>query len=664
VASEAKSPESSAADAVANPLRLLVVDDEIEHAEMVVAFLRSGEGWPEADMKIATSYDDALDAFAAQPFDVAFFDYWLGARDGLSLLRDVRRRGVETPVIVLTSRGAEEVAVEAMKAGAADYLSKSNLSVEALERAIRHALALHAGERQRWHAEAALRASEERFRALVENSSDALLLIDAEGRITYVTPSSERHLGWPLKQMIGRSIFDFIHPDDREMVGVRMAETLNNPLGSVSQVVRFQHADGDWRIMEGVAVNRLDDPSVGAIVVNARDITERRKLEDQLRHAQKMDAVGQLAGGVAHDFNNLLTAILGYCSLILDEVPEGSPMRQDLIEIQSAGERAASLTRQLLAFSRRQMLQPQVVDINTLVRQLEKLLRRLISEDVELVTALASDLRPVRVDPASVEQILVNLAVNARDAMPLGGQLTIETANVEIDEAYTVTHVAMKSGPYVMMAVGDTGVGMDAALRARVFEPFFTTKERGRGSGLGLATVYGMVKQSGGYIWVYSEPGHGTVFKVYLPPARTRVAPRAADTGKLAGTAHGWETVLLVEDEDAVRTLAREVLRRHGYVVLEARHGVDALRVAERHTDDIHLMITDVVMPHMSGRETAERLSKVRPKMKVLFMSGYTDHALMHRELTPGASFLQKPFTPDNFARKVRHVLDSSAVTG
>jgi len=664
VASEAKSPASSAADAVANPLRLLVVDDEIAHAEMVVAFLRSGEGWPGADMKIATSYDDALDAFAAQPFDVAFFDYWLGARDGLSLLRDVRRRGVETPVIVLTSRGAEEVAVEAMKAGAADYLSKSNLSVEALERAIRHALALHAEERQRWHAEAALRASEERFRALVENSSDALLLIDAEGRITYVTPSSERHLGWPLKQMIGRSIFDFIHPDDREMVGVRMAETLNNPLGSVSQEVRFQHADGDWRIMEGVGVNRLDDPSVGAIVVNARDITERRKLEDQLRHAQKMEAVGQLAGGVAHDFNNLLTAILGYCSLILDEVPEGSPMRQDLIEIQSAGERAASLTRQLLAFSRRQMLQPQVVDINTLVRQLEKLLRRLISEDVELVTALASDLRPVRVDPASVEQILVNLAVNARDAMPLGGQLTIETANVEIDEAYTVTHVAMKSGPYVMMAVGDTGVGMDAALRARVFEPFFTTKEQGRGSGLGLATVYGMVKQSGGYIWVYSEPGHGTVFKVYLPPAKTRVVPRATDAGKSVDTAHGWETVLLVEDEDAVRTLAREVLRRHGYVVLEARHGVDALRVAERHTDDIHLMITDVVMPHMSGRETAERLSKVRPKMKVLFMSGYTDHALMHRELTPGASFLQKPFTPDNFARKVRHVLDSSAVTG
>ena len=659
--SEAKSPAYSAADTVHDPLRLLVVDDAIEHAQMVVEFLRSGDGWPNADMEIAVSYEQALEAFAAGPFDVAFFDYWLGARDGLSLLRDIRSRGFETPVIVLTSRGAEEVAVAAMKAGAADYLSKANLSVEALERAIRHALALHAEAQQVRHAEAALRASEERFRALVENSSDALLLIDAEGRITYLTPSSERHLGWPSRQMVGRSIFDFIHPDDRGLVTTRMAESLSNPLRSVSQEVRFQHSDGAWRIMESVGVNRLSDPSVGAIVINIRDITERRKLEDQLRHAQKMEAVGELAGGVAHDFNNLLTAILGYCSLLLDDVPDTDPMRQDLVEIQSAGERAASLTRQLLAFSRRQILQPQIVDINTVVKQLEKLLRRLISEDVELVTALASDLLMVRVDPASVEQILVNLAVNARDAMPQGGHLTIETANVEIGGAYGVTHIVMQPGQYAMMAVGDTGRGMDAATRARVFEPFFTTKEQGRGSGLGLATVYGMVKQSGGYIWVYSEPEHGTIFKVYLPQAQTGLVPSStAETGKTSETTHGWETVLLVEDEDAVRALAREVLRRHGYVVLEAKHGVDALRAAERHADDIHLMITDVVMPHMSGRETAERLITVRPKMKVLFMSGYTDHALMNRELPPADAFLQKPFTPEVFARKVRQVLDSS----
>jgi two-component system cell cycle sensor histidine kinase/response regulator CckA len=646
---------------MAEPLRLLVVDDAIEHAQMVVEFLRSGDAWPNGYMKIASSYDEALEAFVAQPFDVAVVDYWLGSRDGLMLLRDIRKRGIDTPVVMLTSRGAEEVAVEAMKAGAADYLSKANLSIEALERAIRHALALHAEEQQRWHAEAALRASEERFRALVENSSDALLLLDAQGRVTYLTPSSQRHVGWEPPQMLGRSIFDFIHPDDCETISAQMAEALRKPGTPVVHEVRFQHADSAYRIMEGVAVNRLDDPSVGAIIVNARDITERRKLEQQLRQAQKMEAVGQLAGGVAHDFNNLLTAILGYSSLMLDDIPAEDPLRQDLVEIQSAGERAAALTRQLLAFSRRQMLQPQVVDINGLVRQLEKLLRRLISEDVELMIALASDLLPVRVDPASIEQILVNLAVNARDAMPLGGRLTIETANVELDDTYAFRHAMMPPGRYVMLAVGDTGQGMDEATRLRVFEPFFTTKEQGKGSGLGLATVYGMVKQSGGFIWVYSEPGHGTVFKVYLPPAESRTRPQPVDFDRRGDAKPGWETVLLVEDEDAVRALGREVLRRHGYVVLEARHGVDAVRVAERHTDAIHLLITDVVMPHLSGREVAERLVTIRPEMKVLFMSGYTDHAVMHRDVTPGAAFLQKPFTPEVLARKVRQVLDGAS---
>jgi len=643
------------------PLRLLVVDAAREHAQMVVAFIRGGATWPDADVQIAVSYDEALLAFDAQSFDVAFFDIWLGARNGLQLLREIRQKGVTTPVVVLTSRGAEDVAVEAMKAGAADYLGRTHLTSEALERTIRHALALHAEERQRWHAEAALRASEERFRALVENSSDALLLLAADGRINYITPSSVRHLGWTSDQMAGRSVFDFLHPEDRALVVARLDETVRNPGKSVFDEVRFHHADGSWRIMEGVGVNRLGDPAVAGIVVNMRDISERRRLEEQLRQAQKMEAVGQLAGGVAHDFNNLLTAILGYCHLLLDEIPDADPLRLDLLEIQSAGDRAASLTRQLLAFSRRQMLRPQVVDINTLVAQLEKLLRRLISEDVELVTALAPDLRPVTVDPASMEQILVNLAVNARDAMPAGGRLTIETANVELDDTYAVTHVTMAPGPYVMLAVGDTGEGMDAATRARVFEPFFTTKEQGKGSGLGLATVYGIVKQSGGYIWVYSEPGHGTLFKVYLPP--TEMPSAATPAGEAAPTV-GWETVLLVEDEDAVRALAREVLRRQGYIVLEARDGVDAMSVAGRHLEDIHLMVTDVVMPHMSGRELAERLGAVRPEMKVLFMSGYSDHALMDADLLPGAALLQKPFTPDVLARTVRGILDTEGAGG
>ena len=648
---------------MADPIRVLVVDDALEHAQMVVELVRMG-AWSDAELQTAGSYEQALKLFQEHAYDVAFFDYLLGARDGVSLLRDIRTRGIDTPVIVLTSRGAEDVAVEVMKAGAADYLGKAQVSIETIESAIRHALALRAEERQRRQAEAALRASEERFRALVENSSDVLLLLDAQARIIYVTPSSTRHLGWTPDELLQRSAFDFLHPDDRAEIGARTAEAIQKPGQPVTAEVRFQHSDGDYRFMEGVGVNRLNDPSVRAIVVNARDTSDRRRLAEQLRMSQKMEAVGQLAGGVAHDFNNLLTAILGYCSLMLDDIPREDPLRADLEEIRSAGERAASLTRQLLAFSRRQMLQPHVIDINTLVTQLEKLLRRLISEDVVLVTALAPGLLPVKVDPSSIEQVLVNLAVNARDAMPAGGRLTIETANVELDSAYASTHVPVIPGPYVMLAVSDTGEGMDAATRARVFEPFFTTKEQGKGSGLGLATVYGIVKQSGGYIWVYSEPALGTVFKVYFPQAEAPSTQTDAARGDSDAKEQGWETVLLVEDEDAVRALAREVLRRHGYVVLEARHGVDALHLAERHTEDIQLMITDMVMPHLSGRELAERLCTVRPATKVLFMSGYTDHALMHGELTPGSAFLQKPFTPETFARKVRAVLDSDQPAG
>ena len=646
---------------MADPIRVLVVDDALEYAQMVVEFLRMLEPWRNAHYKTAGSYEEALQAFDAERFDVAFFDYWLGSRDGIMLLREIRQKNIDTPVVVLTGHGAEEVAVEAMKSGAADYLSKANITEETLERAMRYALSLSAEERQRRHAEEALRNSEERFRALVEHSSDALLLLDYDGRITYVAQSSLHHLGHRPEQMVGRSIYEFLHPDDRDYGGTLLTEALKHPGESVTSEIRFRHADGGWRIMESIGTNRLDDPPVGAIVVNARDITDRRKLSEQLRQSQKMEAVGQLAGGVAHDFNNLLTAILGYCNLMLDDIPREDPIRQDLEEIKAAGERAASLTRQLLAFSRRQMLQPQTVDINVLVRQMEKLLRRLISEDVELVTSLADGLPSVKVDPASIEQVLVNLAVNARDAMPGGGRLTIETAAVDLDGPYAESHASVVPGRYVMLAVSDTGDGMDATTRARVFEPFFTTKEQGKGSGLGLATVYVIVKQSGGYIWVYSELGHGSVFKVYLPPAEVASAGRASDP-RGEGRKQGWETVLLVEDEDAVRTLASEVLRRHGYIVIEARHGVDALRVAERHHEDIQLLVTDVVMPHLSGRDLAERLCAARPKMKVLFMSGYTDQSVMHRHLTPGAAFLQKPFSPETFSRKVRSILDEQNV--
>ena len=513
-------------------------------------------------------------------------------------------------------------------------------------------------------------SDDRRFLALVENSSDVLMLMDHAGHVSYITPSSQRHLGWLPSEMVGRSILDFVHPDDAGAIDASIAEMLRHPGEAIRAEVRFKHADLSWRSMEAIGVNRLQEPSVGAIVVTARDVTERQKLELQLRQAQKMEAVGRLAGGVAHDFNNLLTAILGYCNLMLDDVPAGDPLRKDLDEIRAAGERAALLTRQLLAFSRRQMLQPQKLDFNALVRQTEKMVRRLVGEDVELAISLAESLGPVVVDPASIEQVLVNLAVNARDAMPMGGRLTLETAMVDLDAAYADSHATVIPGRYAMLAVSDTGEGMDAMTRARIFEPFFTTKEQGRGVGLGLATVYGIVKQSGGYIWVYSEPGHGTSFKMYFPEATDVVdvadaSGDAAETttagGKQGNAKGGTETVLIVEDEDVVRALACQVLRRYGYLVLEARDGLDALRIAERHQGVIELLVTDLVMPHMTGRDLAQRLTDRRGNMKVMFMSGYTNHAVVHRDLTPGSVFLQKPFTPDSLIRRVRSVLDGES---
>jgi PAS domain S-box-containing protein len=637
-------------------LRVLVVDDVLDYAEMVVQFIRTSDAWHDVETATAGSYDQAVRILTDKPFDVAFIDYRLGARDGVALLREVRAKGVATPVVILTGHGDEHVAVEAMKAGAADYLGKMQVSVDALDRAIRHALALGAEEQQRRQAEAALRANERRFRALVENSSDTLLLIDAAARVQFASSSSERHLGWTVDQMRGHSLLDFLHSDDHAGVTAQMADRLHTPGASATVEARVRHADGQFRIMELLFVNRFDEPSVNAIVVTARDVTDRRRLEDRLQHAQRIEAVGQLAGGVAHDFNNLLTVILGYCNLILEDLPHDDPLRQDLAEIRSAGDKALSLTRQLLAFGRRQMLQPQIVDLNLLVRQLERLLRRLVAPQTDVASRLAADLAPVRVDPSSMEQVLVNLAANARDVMPSGGRLTIETVNVDVDPT-TSRDGIMPIGPYVLLAVYDTGPAMDDETRARIFEPFFTWKDHGKTDGLGLATVYGIVKQNGGFIWADPGASSGTTFRIYLP--RADVAAR--DRGRDVAPKPCWETVLLVEDEAALRALLREVLRRQGYTVLEARHGVDALRAAERHRDDIHLLIANFGMDRMSGRELAERLQRDRPALKVLLLLGYGEpDPIGAGEFAGAAATLRKPFTPDMLVHRVRALLDRS----
>jgi PAS domain S-box-containing protein len=452
-----------------------------------------------------------------------------------------------------------------------------------------------------------------------------------------------------------------LHPEDRAAGARHIAELLHE--GRLVSEYRFRHQNGQYRwIHDEKRLLRGPDNQPTECVGSWFDITERKQLEEQFRQAQKMEAVGRLAGGVAHDFNNALTAIIGFSDVALGSLLHGDPLREIIDQVKKAGERASHLTRQLLTFSRKQVVVPVVLDLNAVLAEMQKMLGRLLGEDIDLAIVPGANLWHVTADAGQVEQVIMNLAVNARDAMPAGGRITIQTHNAELDREYSRTHPQVAPGDYVLLAVTDTGCGMDAATKARIFEPFFTTKGPERGTGLGLATVYGIIKQSGGHIDVSSEPGLGTSFKIYLP--RERQVPRSSRS--MPGPnimATGNETVLLAEDEDGVRALSRIILQKQGYKVLEARHGGEALFVGEQHAGPIDLLIADLVMPHMNGHQLAERLASTRPNMKVLFMSGYTDDAVVrHGVLEPGLPFLQKPFTPSGLAQKVREVLDH--VTG
>jgi PAS domain S-box-containing protein len=631
-------------------------------------------------------------------------------------------------------------------------------------------------ERDRHAAGTALRLSEERFRALVEQNSDAIVVTDAAATVTYASESIARVTGRPPAEWIGRRLFEHVDPVYCGVVEAAFARAVERPGEFVFVEYRSRHADGSWRDREASFVNRLADPAVLGVIANFRDTSERHRakdelqrtteqlcavisslpivvwaidregritlsegkllerlgfvpselvgqsvfelykdvpqvldvihralagevttalstvvhgvtldshyvvmrndegaitgaisvavdvsdrvqLEGRLRQAHKMEAVGGLAAGIAHDFNNLLTAIMGFSELVLARSDLAASVRTDMEQIRSAGSSAASLTRQLLAFSRKQILQPQILDLNQLVERIKKLLHRTIGEDIQLVTALASPLGRVCADPGQIDQVILNLAVNARDAMPAGGTLTIETGDVDFDETYCTRHPDAAPGPHVMIAVRDTGVGMDEAVRTHVFEPFFTTKARGQGTGLGLATVYGIVKQSGGSIGVTSEPGRGTTFKVYLP--RTAHAAIEAVAPGATPVPGGTETVLLVEDQAEVRAVALACLARHGYRVLEASRGDDALRVAADYEGPIHLLLTDVVMPAMSGADLSRELLRIRPDVRVLYASGYTESVIVgHGVLEPDVDLIQKPFTPERLLQTIREVLD------
>jgi len=422
----------------------------------------------------------------------------------------------------------------------------------------------------------------------------------------------------------------------------------------------MRHKDGSWRILESTASPVCgDDGQVEKLVIVNRDISDRKRLEEQFRQAQKMEAIGRLSGGVAHDFNNLLGVIIGYGEILQEGLAPEHPLRRSADEILAAGRRAASLTRQLLAFSRQQVLETKVLSLNTVVSNMETMLRRLIGEDIELTSNLESSLGTVKADPGQLEQVVMNLAVNARDAMPQGGKLIIETANTEMDETFVRRYpYPVQPGLYIRLTVSDTGTGMDAATRARIFEPFFTTKEKGQGTGLGLSMVYGVVKQSGGYIDAYSELGLGTTFKIYLPRVDEAVSPSAPQP-TLATSLRGTETILLVEDEEALRILTRNLLELCGYQVMEAKNGAEALDLSQRYPGTVDLLLTDIVMPGINGRLLADQLIQLRPNIKVVYMSGYTGQAVgAHRILDPGSIFLQKPFTRDELARKIREALD------
>jgi PAS domain S-box-containing protein len=524
----------------------------------------------------------------------------------------------------------------------------------------RAVLGLFRDIRDRLEAAAILRRSEERFGHLIQNLSDVITVIAVDGTMLYHSPSLERVAGYRPSDLLGKSVLEFVHPEDLASVTAALEQATMKPGTAIAPEFRFLHKDRSWVWLEAVGNNLLNDIAVGGIVVTSRDVSGRRILEEQVRQSQKMEAVGRLAGGIAHDFNNLLMVVRGYAEIVLQEASENSGVRQSVETIVRASESAANLTRQLLSFSRKHVFSPQPLDLNSLVSEMSEMLRGLLGEEIEFAVRLSPNLASVSADPGQIEQVIMNLVVNARDAMPKGGKLGLEIANVDIDRSRARQSV-VPSGSYAMLAVSDTGIGMDAETQSHIFEPFFSTKSKDEGTGLGLSVVYNIVRESGGHLWVKSQPGHGSTFQVYFPRVDAAPKPRQLQLPSERSRT-GTETILVAEDQPDLRWMICQFLQELGYSVLEAKEGTDAVALAEQYKGTIDVLLTDVVMPGIRGPEVARRVSSTHPGIKVIYMSGYTEGGFdSARDENPGqnATLLQKPFKLDSLAAKIREVLEA-----
>jgi hypothetical protein len=639
---------------VSRPLRILHLEDSVADAALVLAILEQ-EGLAVEALRV-DSRDAFVQALRGCALDVILSDNTLPAFDGLTALALAHEHCPDVPFIFVSGTLGEEVAIESLKRGAADYILKERPArlVAAITRAVEGSKAR--AERRR--IEEALREAQERLRGIYESSKDAIGYVALDGRLQDVNGAFVRLTGRSREELLGTPYPELAAPDHRSVTADTWARVLQtgNP---AEHDMDLLHRDGA-RVPISLtifAVMDQDGRPVGMAMI-CKDMTERKQLEAQLRQAQKMEAIGRLAGGIAHDFNNLLTIINGYSDLLLLSLPAEQVWRGPLEEIKKAGMRAAALTQQLLAFSRKQPISPTVLDLNEVVEDSVKMLARLLGPSIELDVDLVPGPARIKADRDQLAQVLMNLTVNARDAMPEGGRVRIATADVVLGEAEAARMPDARPGAYVLLTFSDSGCGMDEACRARIFEPFFTTKEPGKGTGLGLATVYGIVKQSGGAIAVESAPGQGTTFRVFLPPTleRREAAQSAARTQDLP---RGHETILLADDEPGIRALIAHTLSAAGYRVLEAGDGEAAFDLAGRWEGPIHLLLTDVAMPKLDGGRLAARLIPLQPEMKVLFMTGYTDSPLvLQRTVQPDMPLLQKPFMPERLIRLIREVLD------